>query len=407
MVHNRDPSIRSAASTPRRSTDGALGKQAPAILLMAVIFLLNFTGRVILAPLLPTVEADLGITHAQAGLFFLFLSAGYLTAMTGAGHVSARLTHHRTIVLSFALLGLSALGVARSSTLSGMRFGTLAIGLGAGLYLPSAIATITSLVARPHWGRAISIHELAPNTSFIAVPLLAELLLRSLSWRSILAHFGFVTFLAAGLYALLGRGGKFPGEPPALDVIWRFLKDPMLWAVLALFIMGVATTLGVFTMLPLYLVSARGLGESWANTLVGLSRGACPVLALMAGWAADRFGVRRTLSITLALSGVTTAMVGLVPDSWMTLAVFIQPMMAVGFFPAGFTALSALGDMQTRGTAVSLVVPTAFVVGGGGVPWFLGLCGDLGAFDLGFVGVGIFTVAGAWVALRYKPRHTA
>ena len=374
---------------------------------MAAIFLLNFTGRVILAPLLPTVEADLGITHAQAGMFFLFISAGYLTAMSGAGYVSARLTHHRTIVLSFALLGLATLAVAQASTLTGMRLGLFAMGLGAGLYLPSAIATITSLVTRPHWGKAISIHELAPNTSFLAVPLLGQLLLRSLTWRSILVCFGTVTFLASGLYALFGRGGRFPGEPPVPAVVWRFLKDPMLWSVLFLFIIGVAITLGVFTMLPLYLVSTRGLGEGWANTLVGLSRAACPVLALVAGWCADRFGVRRTLSVTLGLSGVTAGMVGLVPTPWVAVAVFLQPVTAVGFFPAGFTALSTLGDARTRGTAVSLVVPMAFVVGGGGVPWFLGLCGDLGAFDMGFVWVGILTLAGAGVALLYKTRPTA
>ena len=377
------------------------------MLLMAVIFFLNFTGRVILAPLLPIVEADLEITHAQAGMFFLFLSAGYLTAMSGAGYVSARLTHHCTIVLSFALLGLSTLGVAGASSLSGMRLGVFTMGLGAGLYLPSAIATITSLVTRPHWGKAISIHELAPNTSFVAVPLLAELLLRSLSWRSILFRFAIVTFLAGGLYAVFGRGGKFAGEPPALAVIRRLLKDPMLWIVLLLFTMGVAITLGVFTMLPLYLVSARGLGEGWANTLVGLSRGACPFLALAAGWAADRFGVRRTLAVTLALSGITTALIGLVPDPWLAVAVFIQPSVAVGFFPAGFTALSTMGDAQTRGTAVSLVVPIAFVIGGGVTPWLLGLSGDLGAFDLGFVGVGVFTLTGAGVALLYRPRHGA
>lgn len=371
---------------------------------MAVIFFLNFTGRVILAPLLPTVEADLAITHAQAGMLFLFLSAGYLTAMTGAGYVSARLTHHRTIVLSFALLGLATMAVAGAPGLAGMRLGVFAMGLGAGLYLPSAIATITSLVTRPHWGKAISIHELAPNTSFVAVPLLGELLLRILSWRSILFCFGTVTFLASGFYAILGRGGKFVGEPPALAVVRRFLKDPMLWTVLVLFIMGVAITLGVFTMLPLYLVSTRGLGESRANTLVGLSRGACPFLALGAGWAADRFGVRRTLSVTLALSGITTALLGLVSDSWLTVAVFIQPSVSAGFFPAGFTALSTMGDMQTRGTAVSLVVPMAFVIGGGGIPWFLGLCGDLEAFDLGFVWVGVFTFLGAGLALLCKPR---
>lgn len=339
-------------------------------------------------------------------MFFLFLSAGYLTAMTGAGYVSAWLTHHRTIVLSLGLLGLSTMTVAGASTLTGIHLGIVAMGLGAGLYLPSAIATLTSLVARPHWGKAVSIHELSPNISFLVVPLLAEFLLRSLSWRSILSYFGIITFLSGGVYALLGRGGKFTGEAPSLAVVWRFLKDPMLWNVLVLFIMGVAITLGVFTMLPLYLVSERGLDEGWANTLVGLSRGPCPLLALVAGWAADRFGVRRTVSTTLVLSGITTALLGMASDSWLAAAVFIQPSVAVGFFPAGFAALSSMGNMQTRSTAISLVVPVAFVIGAGGIPWFLGLCGDLGAFDLGFVWVGLLTLLGAGVALLYKPRSS-
>ena len=139
---------------------------------------------------------------------------------------------------------------------------------------------------------------------------------------------------------------------------------------------------------------------------MGLSRGACPFLALAAGWAADRFGVRRTLSVTLALSGITTALIGLVPDPWLAVAVFIQPSVAVGFFPAGFTALSTLGDARTRGTAVSLVVPVAFVIGGGVTPWLLGLSGDLGAFDLGFVGVGVFHADGgrSGIALQAPTR---
>lgn len=373
-------------------------QQTPAILLLTVVFLMNFTGRVVLAPLLPSVEEEMALTHAQAGMSFLFLSAGYLIAMTVSGYFSARLKHRGAIVLSLTLLGLSTLGVAWAPTLAAMRAGLFCMGFGSGLYLPSAIATITSLVASRDWGKAIAIHELAPNVSFFGVPLLAELLLRVSSWRACLLYLGAVTFVTGSVYAVFGRGGRFAGRPPELAVVGQLVRNPLLWVVLLLFVTGVGATLGVFAMLPLYLVSTRGMEEGWANTLTGLSRLACPLVALAAGWVSDRFGVRRTLTVTLVLTGAATMLLGLVADSWLTLVVFLQPSVSAGFFPAGFTALSTIGDASSRSTAVSLVVPLAFVLGGGLVPWFLGLSGDLGAFHMGFVWVGLFFLWTAWLA---------
>jgi MFS transporter, NNP family, nitrate/nitrite transporter len=49
------------------------------------IFLLNFTSRIILSPLLPTIENELAISHGQAGFFFFLISAGYLFGLLGSG----------------------------------------------------------------------------------------------------------------------------------------------------------------------------------------------------------------------------------------------------------------------------------------------------------------------------------
>jgi NNP family nitrate/nitrite transporter-like MFS transporter len=51
------------------------------LLLLSGIFYANFTARLLLAPLLPTVEADLGLDHAEAGSLFLYLSIGYFTSL--------------------------------------------------------------------------------------------------------------------------------------------------------------------------------------------------------------------------------------------------------------------------------------------------------------------------------------
>lgn len=45
---------------------------------LAWLFYLGFVARVLFAPLMPDIEADLGITHSQAGSLFLSVSIGYL-----------------------------------------------------------------------------------------------------------------------------------------------------------------------------------------------------------------------------------------------------------------------------------------------------------------------------------------
>ena len=60
------------------------------IIFVTVIFYLNFTSRVILAPLLPVIEEDLGIGHGEAGSLFLYIACGSGVGLLGSGFVSSR-----------------------------------------------------------------------------------------------------------------------------------------------------------------------------------------------------------------------------------------------------------------------------------------------------------------------------
>jgi len=154
----------------------SLRSQICPLLLMTGIFFLNFISRIILAPLMPTIEMDLGIGHAEAGSLFLLISLGYFTSLMGSGFFSSRFTHKKTIIFSSMFLGIALLAVSFSNTLWEIRIGCIIVGLAAGLYLPSGISALTSLVRSEDWGKAIAIHELAPNLSFLAAPLISEAL---------------------------------------------------------------------------------------------------------------------------------------------------------------------------------------------------------------------------------------
>ena len=377
------------------------------MLFLALIFFTNFASRIILAPLLPTIERDLGVSHSQAGSFFLLISVGYFTALLGSGFVSARLTHRGTIVFSAAFVGIILLSISLMNSLWGIRLGLLILGMGGGIYMPSAFAAITSLVSSRHWGKAIAIHELAPNLAFIAAPLLAEIFLRWSTWRAALAFLGGIALIIGIAYARYGKGGEFPGEIPAAASFRILVVKPSFWILVFLFGLGIAATLGVFSMLPLYLVTEQEMDRNWANTLIALSRIPAPVTAFLAGWASDRLSPRLTIAGSLLVTGITTLLFGITSGSWLVVSVLLQPALAVCFFPAGFAALAAIGPASSRNVAVSFTVPFGFLLGAGAIPMLIGIMGDAGSFAFGFTLVGGLILTGVVLSLYLKlPKET-
>ncbi len=399
---------RSATSNSQNGSGVPFWPHVGPVLFLALIFCINFTSRIILSPLLPTVERDLGISHSQAGLFFLLITAGYFAALLGSGFLSSWLTHRRTIILSSAAVGIALLGISFIKSLWGIRLGLLSLGLASGLYLPSAIATITSLVGSRHWGKAIAIHELAPNLAFIAAPLVSEVFLRWFSWRVVLTLLGGTSVILSLAFARFGRGGEFPGETPASGSFIIFFREPSFWIMVILFGLGITSNMGIFAMLPLYLVTEREMDQNWANTLVALSRVSGLGMAFVAGWASDRLGPKRTIAGSLLLTGITTVLLGLMPGLWVVVAVFLQPALAGCFFPAGFAALSEIGPASSRNVAVSLTVPIGMLLGAGAIPMFIGIMGDKGSFALGFILVGVLILTGAVLSFCLKlPSETS
>jgi MFS transporter, NNP family, nitrate/nitrite transporter len=358
------------------------------VLFLVVLFLINFTARIVLSPLLPTIESELGISHGEAGSFFLLISGGYLLGLLGSGFLASCSTHKLTIVISTGGVGLALLGISSATNLSMMRIGLLGLGAAAGLYIASAIATITSLVEQRNWGKAIAVHELAPNLAFFASPFVAELFLRWSTWRTALSFLGVTSLIASLAYYQLGRGGEFAGQSPASGALIWLTRMPAFWLMGVLFGVGVGSTIGVYAMLPLYLVSERQLEPSWANTVVAFSRSYGPILGVLGGWVCDKLGPKHTMVSSLTFTGMATFLLGPISSSWIGAVVVFQPLLAVWFFPAAFAALAAITPPRTRNLAVAFTVPFGYILGGGAIPTFIGIMGDAGSFSIGFIVTG-------------------
>ncbi len=376
------------------------------LLLLAFIFYLNFFSRIVFAPLLPAMEKDLGLSHGQAGSFFLILSCGYFLSQVGSGFISSRLGHKRTILLSMTAMSTCLLLMATASSPLLLKSGFALLGMAAGIYLPSGIATISELFASANWGRAYGVHELAPNLAFLTAPLLAALLLPRLPWQAALLFPAAATLAAALFYALFGQGAQQRGAPPNPGHCRLLFRLPSFWLMVLLFSMGITGTLGVYSVLPTYLVAAHQMSPQEAGILVGMSRTLTLVSALLGGWLADRFGSRRTMAAVLLLTGTATLLLGLAPTGRVYLWVWLQPLLSVCFFPAAFSLLASIGPPLIRNVVVSLTVPLAFVVGGGVVPALVTRMADQGDFGRGLILTGLYIASGALLVHLIRTRET-
>jgi NNP family nitrate/nitrite transporter-like MFS transporter len=359
------------------------------IAFLTAIFYLNFVARVILGPFLPVIERELLLGHGQAGSLFFYLQIGVAAGLFFSGFLAARLTHRGTISLSAVSMGVSLIAMSFAGSLGMFRAMLICVGLGAGLYIPSGIAAITSLASEGQWGRALAIHELAPNLGFITAPLIAEALLAAVSWRGVLGVLGVAAVGLGCCFELWGQGGSAHGQPPGLATFRQILGKASLWGMALLFAMGVGISLGVYTMLPLFLVEEVGMTREVANTLTGLSRVSSLGVIFVAGWLADRIGNRNALAFGLILTGGITVLFGFLRGPvFSPLLVFFQSAAAVFFFPAAFAAVSHLFPAGLRNLAVSVVSITGSVLGAGVIPSGIGHLAEAASFSLAFILVG-------------------
>lgn len=373
------------------------------VIFLTAIFLLNFLSRIILAPLLPTIESDLGITHAEAGSLFMSISIGYSTALLGSGFISSRISHRKTIILSSVISGITLIGIAFSQSLFQIHAGLILLGMAAGIYLPSGMATLTDLVPYKHWGKAIAIHELAPSLAFMIAPFISEIFLTCCPWKGVLIIIGCASISIAAAYALFGRGGSKTGGVPNYTNIRRLLKHPAFWVMALLFSLGIAASIGVYSMLPLYLVAERGAERSLANALIGLSRIPVLFMALLAGWISDRIGPNVTIKCVLIFNGIMTILLGSVTGNLVFVTVFFQPMLSVCFFPAAFTILANIDPPELRNLSVSITIFFAYLIGAGLIPAGMGTLGEFKTFSLAIIMVGFFILASVFLT-RYLDR---
>ncbi|MCK5251055.1 MAG: MFS transporter [Spirochaetaceae bacterium] len=365
----------------------------PSILFLMVLVFIGMMPRMLLAPLLLRISADLGITYDRASIFFLTSSVGFITGLFTSGFVAQRLTHKWTIVSAVLLSGLAMIILSRVQSVGSFHLMLFTGGWAIGLYPGSGIASVTGLAPDTHRGMALAIHECGPNLALILTPVIAAALAPSIGWRGVTLVVGISCVVFALIFAAFGRAGSERGQPPSFRNLAELVRNRSFWIISALMMVAATAAIGVYAVLPTYLVVEHGLPERFVNNLVGASRITGFAAILTAGSLSDRFGFRPVVTVILVVTGSATILLGVSQGWLLVVSVFLQPLIVGAYFPVALSALANVTAPERRNLAVALAIPLATLVGSGAAPPLFTAAGARGWFSQAFVLLGILILA--------------
>lgn len=329
------------------------------------------------------IKAEFGLTDGTWGSLYTVatLSAAGLMLWRGSAADTVRLSRLAPIIAGAFALASLAMAFAGSVWLLGLSLFILRF-CGQGMF--SHIA----MTAMGRWfearrGQAVSITNLGHPAGEVVIPLLTVLCIAAIGWRTtwLIAAAVLCLVVAPALWLLLkddrspqGRAGGMT-TPGLSGRHWRRRDTARHWLLPAL--LPVLLTPGFISTAVFFQQVHISEVKGW--TLVQMAPGysafatATVASAFLAGWAADRFGAQKLLSVLLIPMGIGVALIGPAQDVvawWVALGVIgITQGTASAFWgvllPVAY-GTQHLGSIRSLATTV-MVVATAIGPGVTGI----------------------------------------
>lgn len=363
------------------------------------LWFFNFSSRTVLSPLLPLFERELNITHTLAGSVFFFVSLGYTLSLLISGWLSLRIGFKKSIIVGVSLLALTLFCLTFASSYSQLGLFVTVAGFAAGIYLPSAIPLLTSAIRPEKWGKAIAFHDTAASFSILAIPLMAAAILRFFEWKVIMY------ILCAGCVIVCLAFSILSPDPRQKDTarlgFLQILKRKEFWIMAILWVFASGSTLGIYNITPLFLLNEKKISIETANTILGLSRFGGFIATFVAGFLADRYGVKRVLLSSVAITGASTVGIALVDTFPLLVAALVaQATVSPVFFPVGLVAISKITAFNERSLFTGATVAFSMIFGNGAIPFLLCAVADAWSFRAGIFFLGVLTALSCTVVRR-------
>jgi MFS family permease len=277
-------------------------------------------GRFTYALVLPSVQADLGISYTLAGTLGMLNLAAYLVASLGVAWLSTRLTPDLIIRIG---IGISTLGLAAlwwAPGLAVIMAGMVVTGVGGAMIWIPAPGVTASLVSPQRRSMAIGIIGTGIGLGFVSAGWVAGLV--GDNWTAV---YGFETVVAVVIAVLVWTLVRVPTgartSPPSL----RALGTVPGWGILLATYGGFGLSMSLFVN---FFVASLDEDSGYSTASTGLIFAAFGVASIFGGPVygaiSDRVGRRRVMQTGFASMAIASLLLlaGTGPWPWIAAVVF-------------------------------------------------------------------------------------
>ena len=398
-----------------QATEILRASRAPHLRLVGAISAAHFVSHyyiLLLAPLLPFVRAEYGVSYTEIGLALAAFNIVSTALQTPVGFLVDWLGARVLLILGLTI-GVGAFAIAGLVDSFWVMVAMFALaGVGNTVYHPADYALLSQHVAPDRIGQVFSVHTFAGMLGSAVAPASLLLMQSVWGWRGAFIGAGMLGFAVAAILLVLRDHGAAPASAPKPEssesgaVGWRLLLSAPILLNLLFFMLLAIGSGGIYNYSVVALDALYGTPVTTGNIALSGYLLLSAIGVLIGGLLVGRT-TRHALVATLGLAalGLILALIATVDLGFLLLIVA----MSVGGFSSGVIMPSR--DMIVRAITppgsfgkVFGFVTTGFNIGGIVSPLIFGAIMDYGSPRMVFLGVAAFClIAVLTVATRPRP----
>ena len=171
---------------------------------------------IVLPPLFPLLEAELGVGYAALGLLLTLPNLASMVLQTPVGFLVDRFGARRPLVIGLIVMAGAVAGAGVVPSYGALVVFTVLMGVGNSVFHPADYAILSARIDPGRLGRAFSIHSFAGNLGWALAPVVVIFLTALWNWH--------VALIAVGLFGvgvalvILTQGQEIDGRAAAKDL---------------------------------------------------------------------------------------------------------------------------------------------------------------------------------------------
>ena len=364
------------------------------------------TTRLVLAPVLPRVIEDLGISPGLAGVALSVMWAMVALCRYPGGRLADRLSRKTVLAAGLVAATAGAALMLGARTYWTFLLAAAVLGVGIGLWLPAAVVSVSDLFVERR-GQAYGVYEAFFNLGGVAAAGTALLVPAVLGWRDgYLAMVALLAVVAVLLHHWSAEPYEF--EVPTLglrETVGRVFATRRIRRLVVAFSLLAFANEGAIAFLPTFLQTETGLAPALASNAFAAFFVVGMLVNPLAGGLGDRFGPLRVATAAGLVSAVGIGLLVLADGPAVALAGVA--VLAVGLTANWPVMLAHLMDAVPSSSVGGDfgAVGTVFIAVGSLGPGYVGLVAERTGFEIAFLGLAACLIAYAGVTTWLVRAH--